>query len=285
MKNDKLNPAAIQHNITQKSQAIYRHAIKQPVSQIAPLVRKIGHNMDIARSKSIAHFAPHSAITPPKLPLKKKHFDVGPVRHPLLTKVDITRSNAKIIQPQLIANNSAKAIKEAAITEAFNKISDNQKAEKKHLKRNYKFINFFAIGIVLLLIIGYFIYISMPIISVNVASAQAGIKATYPEYCPDGYSLSGPVAYSDGQVTISFHANTGDKKFIIKQSRSSWDSSAVKNKVSQDSNGEFTTTEKGGLTIYTYGGNAAWVNGGILYNISGNALLSGDQIRRIATSL
>ena len=125
----------------------------------------------------------------------------------------------------------------------------------------------------------------MPSLSVRIASIQAGISATYPEYSPNGYSLNGPVQFSDNEVVINFRANTGNTKFVIKQSKSSWDSSAVKNKVSNDSKGEFITTEEKGLTIYTYNGNASWVNGGILYAITGDAPLSGDQIRRIATSL
>jgi hypothetical protein len=42
-----------------------------------------------------------------------------------------------------------------------------------------------------------------------------------------------------------------------------------------------------GKTIYLYnnGANAAWVNGGVLYQITGNANLSSDQIVSIADSL
>lgn len=61
--------------------------------------------------------------------------------------------------------------------------------------------------------------------------------------------------------------------------------SAVKAKAEQDASGEVTTTSERGLTIFTYKNNAIWVNGGILYSISGDASLSGDQIRQIATSL
>lgn len=40
-----------------------------------------------------------------------------------------------------------------------------------------------------------------------------------------------------------------------------------------------------GLTIYSSGKNAVWVNGGILYQITGSANLSNEQIQKIATSL
>lgn len=288
MKNDKIKPAAIQNHITQRSQKIYQQTIKQPVSQIAPMVRKIGHNMDIARSKSIAHFAPHptkpAAVAKPKP--TKRQFDIAPTKHPLVAKANKLHPTPKTMPIQPVSAPAAtKSAKEQVIAEAFSKITNQQKETNTKLKRKYKFINFFILGIVLLLVIGYFVFINIPAISVNIASAQAGINATYPKYSPDGYSLDGPVSYSDGVVTINFKANTGSKKFTITQSKSSWDSTAVKNKVNTDSKGSFSTTAENGLTIYTYGNNASWVNGGILYTITGDAPLSNSQIRHIATSL
>lgn len=276
MKNDKINTAGTQHSIAQKSQAIYHHTVQKPISQIKPLVRKIGHNMDIARSKSIAHFAPRPTGTTTQPLTVRKQFDVRSASHPL-TK--------KIVAVKPVVDNSAKAIKEAAIAEAFNKLSKDQKETQKKLKHRSRLINILIIILAALSIAGYFIYVNIPSISVNVASAQAGIKAVYPEYCPEGYSLSGPVTSSEGQVTINFHANSNNRQFSIVQKKSSWDSSAVRSKVNTDSKGEFITTEESGLTIYTYNGNAAWVNGGILYTITGDAQLSTDQIRHIAISL
>ena len=49
--------------------------------------------------------------------------------------------------------------------------------------------------------------------------------------------------------------------------------------------GKYATYNDAGLTIYTYGTDAAWVNGGVLYTVEGSANLSNEQIRRIATSL
>jgi len=259
-------------SIAQKSQTLYRHATGRPRS------------MDIARSKDVSHFAKKLASSP--LKVAQRTPDIKPVKHPLATKVEKKRSLSKnvAIKQQQPVHKSPKTIKDEAIAEALKKPA--VKPEKKNIfKRHPKIFNIFSVGAVLLLIAGYFTYTNMPSLSVRVASAQAGIKATYPEYKPDGYSLNGPVAYSDGEVTINFRANTGNSEFVIEQSKSSWDSSAVKNKVEKDSKGQFITTEERGLTVYTYGGNASWVNGGILYTISGDAPLSGDQIRRIAASL
>ena len=243
----KLTNSTVVHSLTQKSKILYH---------------KAGRSMDIARSKSISHFAPNLA--------------------PTMTK---PTSISAVQQRQPDIPKSAKVIKEEAIAAAFKKLSEEQTEKKSIFKRYSKFVNIFSVSIVLLAIAGYLVYFNMPSISVRIASAQAGINATYPEYHPDGYSLNGPVSYSDGEVAIKFHANAGESEFIIRQSKSSWDSTAVKNMVDKDSKGEFIATEEKGLTIYTYNGNAAWVNGGILYTITGNAPLSSDQIIHIASSL
>ena len=118
------------------------------------------------------------------------------------------------------------------------------------------------------------------------AAAQAGIDASYPSYQPDGYKLYGPVAFSDGEVRMKFTANTGSTGFALTQSRSGWDSGALlENYVKEKSNGDYTTSQEKGITVYSYQGSAAWVSGGILYTIDGDAPLSPHQIRKIATSV
>jgi len=273
------------HSITQKSQLLHRRPAERSAIHTRQSTRKTGHNMDIARNKNVTRFAKHPIPTPVKQKtIKHQSADIQPVKHPLATKVEKKRSLKNISSIKKPVAKSSKDIKNEAITAALSKTTPQPK--KKNIFKCYpKLFNILSLSIVLLIIVGYFTYVNIPSLSVRVASAQAGINATYPEYQPDGYSLNGPVTYSDGEVTINFNANTGDSKFIIKQSKSPWDSSAVKNKVNKDSKGQFITTEERGLTIYTYDNNAAWVNGGVLYNINGDAPLSGDQIRRIAISL
>lgn len=85
---------------------------------------------------------------------------------------------------------------------------------------------------------------------------------------------------------MKFAANAGPEQYTLSQTRSEWDSTAtLDNYVTPQAGKDYTTTTAGGLTIYRYADNAVWVNGGILYTISGNASLSNDQIQRIASSL
>jgi len=85
---------------------------------------------------------------------------------------------------------------------------------------------------------------------------------------------------------MKFASNSGPQNFTVTQSKTSWDSSAVlDNYIKEKAGDNYITYDEHGLTIYTYGSNAAWVNGGVLYTITGDAPLSGDQIRHIATSM
>jgi len=270
MKNEKLAKPASTNNANLNT--------KRPEIITKSSMRKPGQTMDVARSKNIRHFTP---IFKPASRSSQHVPDINHIRHPLAARTDqIRRSLTKAIVPP----RSLKEIKDEAINEALQKPSPDQ-PKIGFFKRNHKFINIFSISLAVLIITGCIVYFNIPAISVRVASMQSGINATFPKYCPDGYRVNGPVSFKNGEVTINFKANANDAKFAIKQVKSTWDSSAVRNKVTKDSNGEFITTEEKGLTIFTYNGNAAWVNGGILYTIIGNAPLSGDQIRRIATSL
>jgi hypothetical protein len=85
---------------------------------------------------------------------------------------------------------------------------------------------------------------------------------------------------------MRFAMNGSDRSFNLDQTKSGWDSSAVyENFVKPKVGDDYTTTRSNGITIYTYDNNAAWVNNGILYTVSGDAPLSPEQIQRIASSM
>jgi hypothetical protein len=266
------------HQTAQKSQTLNRRIVKKAVAQtpIRPQVQK---------SAAITKFAPHPSGVQPS-PAK---MDIKPTPHPIVAKAHQQQTQAK--QQQQVAATAApkpsKVIKQEAIQQAIAQAPDRQTAEKQQpKKKRSKFFSLASAGLALLLLGGYFTYLNMPSLSVRVAAAQAGVDASFPGYHPDGYSLNGPVAFSDGEVSLKFAANGGTHDFTITQSKSSWDSSAVfENYVKEKAGENYITYSERGLTIYTFGGNAAWASDGILYTINGDAPLSGDQIRRMATSL
>jgi hypothetical protein len=55
--------------------------------------------------------------------------------------------------------------------------------------------------------------------------------------------------------------------------------------VTKEAKKNYRTETANGLTIYTFGDKAAWVNGGVLHTIDSNTPLSNDQISRIASSM
>jgi hypothetical protein len=189
-----------------------------------------------------------------------------------------------------MAPKPSQVIKQEAIAEALDKAphhsSNKHTKEVRQPRRFQRVAGIGSISLALLLLGGYFTYLNMPSLSVRVAAAQAGVNATYPDYRPDGYSLSGAVAYTDGEVNMKFASNSGPQNFTLNQKKSSWDSSAVlDNYVKQKAGENYITYNERGLTIYTYGSDAAWINNGVLYTINGDAPLSSDQIRHIATSM
>ncbi len=283
-------PSGSVHSTLQRSKTLIRRATKKPAGkQSAALARpKPGRHMDFARSPKVSHFAPHPK---PKEAAPKEVSDAPVRQHPTVTKaLTNTPKRAPKTPPAKPATKpvTAKQVKEEAITKALKA----PKAAPKKAKQSF-WTNKWTrrIGIVAGLFIliggtGYLIYQFVPSVSVSFAAAQADIDASYPEYTPDGFSLKQPVTYSDGQVHLTFASNSNDTTYTITQKRSTWDSTAVLDNIVKTAAGDdYTTTRERGLTIYTYDTNAAWVNSGILYTIDSNAALSGDQVRRIATSL
>lgn len=272
------------HSQTQRSQTLIRRVTKKP----APAAKRptTGRHMDMARSSKISKFAPDPIMKPAEKPQPKAAAkpDKAPQVHPVAARAVAKVQAAKAPAPK---PQTAKDVKDAAIAKALATPKAKPAKEKKPTNKwRRRGIIIGSIVLVLGLVL-YSIYHFIPSVSVSIASAQAGVNASYPEYVPDGYSLSHPVTYTDGEVTLKFKSNSNDNSYTISQTRSSWDSSAVlDNVVRPDAGDNYITTKERGLTVYSYGNNAAWVNGGILYVISSSsAPLSGEQIRHIATSL
>lgn len=247
---------------------------------------------DIRRSSNIAHFAKAKATTTTKPPVKRPATPETPDIAPTANQLEQTarQRQAIIKQQQTRSVLPSQVIKQQAIQEATDKmLTRQQRKEVKPAKNTSLWRRLVSVGstaIAVLLLGAYFTYINMPALSTRIAASQAGINASYPNYQPSGYSLNGPVAYQQGSVIMKFAANGSNENFTLAQTRSEWDSSAVlENYIKPKSREKYTTTAANGLTIYSYGTHAAWVNAGILYTVDGNAELAPEQIQKIAASL
>lgn len=290
------------HRSLQKSRTLNRKYVKRDEPKAAkparpsapapaaPVIstthRKVTAPQAVTPAKGVSRFAAAAAAAParPKTPAKVIS-DIGPAPHALT--VNASRKLAKA--PVKTVVKPSQVLKQEAIAKAMAQTPpkrDRQVAAQPHRPRIKRFAGIASASLAILLLGGYFTYLSMPSLSTRVAAAQAGIAASYPSYQPTGYALSGPVAYQQGRVTMTFAANAGPAAYTLDQTKSGWDSSAVLDSYIKPRAGDdYQTTTTNGLTIYTYGTNAAWVNRGIFYMISGDAPLSDDQIQRIATSL
>lgn len=269
------------HQAQQRSAALNRRFVKKVATakKPAPTAVSMDVRRPVSRSPHISKFArdPQVRAHKPATP-----SDIAPVHHPVVAKAHAVTAAAHAAKKPA-AQPTSRDVKHAELGKALANAGMVSKQSKQPRRRA---LHVAAASLGLLLITGYFTYLNMPNLSVRVAAAQAGIDASYPEYRPVGYRLDGPVAYQSGEVSMKFASNSAPIAFSLSQSKSSWDSAALLEKyVSPRSKGNYATYSDAGLTIYTYGTDAAWVNGGILYTVEGNALLSNEQIRRLATSM
>lgn len=274
------------HQVIQKSRTLNRKIVKKSVNGISTH-KTPSYRQDIARPAAVTKFAPHPSGIKTEMSTTTP-VDAPHSAHPIAAKAQQKMQQTKLTASIQKAPKPAQVIKQEAVAESLAK-APSHSAKHEQIKPTRRFPRIMSVttaSFALLLLAGYFTYINMPSLSVRVAAAQAGVNASYPSYHPDGYSLNGPVAYSQGQVNMKFASTTGPQSFTVGQSRSNWDSSALlDNYIKQRAGDNYITYDEHGLTIYTYGSNAAWVNGGILYTITGDAPLSSDQIRHIATSM
>lgn len=299
-------PAQAIHQTTQKSQTLYRKALKKPTpvqhaAQAQPVRSDVATPAHHAapkpaevkaavheRSPLISKFGAHQqhvqiAQKPVEQPKKVDHIAPA-TTHPAVAKA--LQQHAPQPQKQL----SGSDLKEQLIKERLAEVSDKprNRDHKKAgwLSRQPRLVTVLSSTLALLILGGYLTYITLPSISLRVAASRAGVNANMPEYKPDGYSLDGPITYSPGEVVISYKSNSdNDAGYKLVQKATNWDSQAVLDNYVAKLTDNYLTFQERGVTVYTFGSKAAWVNGGLLYTIEGNAALSSEQILRVATSI
>lgn len=290
--------AATVHARVQHSQTLSRRYVGNPAKPtIHPKKRPTEVKVSTASSKGavspsehkIAKFAHHAQ--PQKHQSHRAMIsDIGPTAHPMTIKVQAKQAGARTTTGTPHTTKPSSVIKNEAIAHASRhmepKTRKKQVRASKPSSARTRRLSLASAALAFMIFSGYLTYLYMPNLTTRVAAAQAGIDAEYPSYQPSGYRLSGPVAYQPGEVSMKFAANAGPASYTLTQRRSAWDSTAVLDRyVEPNAKNNYSATRVNGLTVYTYDTNAAWVNDGIFYTISGNAPLSSDQVQRIATSL
>lgn len=279
------------HQKPQKSQTLYRAALQKPEAAKAHKPAKPIHH----RSPVISRYGPgfDQSTAPSQAPAQQS--TEAPTVHPAVAKAlanlnqNRTQAQAQQQPQQALQARSSKELKEALIKERLAEVETVEQQQKKDrrslFKRQPKLTTILSTSLAILLLGGYLTFINLPNISMRVAATRAGIAASFPSYKPDGYSFQGPITYAPGEVSINFKSNTNSSTFTLKQKTSNWDSQAVLDNYVTKQTENYLTYQEQGLTIYSFDNKAAWVNGGLLYSLEGNAQLSSEQVLRLATSL
>ena len=267
------------HRQTQRSQTLRRDLTTHPANAQHSQVHHKPAPGSIARSAQISRFAPH--------PQPLTHQPAQPT----------ATAHAPAHKPAAAQHHAAQALssrelKEKLISQRLAAIQDTPAHHQQHKAPRKGFFasaprvsSVLAGCFAIVLIGGYLTYVNMPNLSMRVAAAHAGVDATFPDYRPDGYRFNGPIAYNNGEVSLKFTSNTNSSGYTINQQNSSWDSQAVLDNYVTKHAKDYLTYSEQGLTIYTFDGQAAWVNGGVFYTIEGDAPLSSDQVLRIVGSM
>lgn len=121
-------------------------------------------------------------------------------------------------------------------------------------------------------------------INVKIASLRSGLSASVPGFVPGGWGKAQSLKSGDGNV--SYELEKDGKTLKVEQQKSDWDSQAVLEQYVLKHATDYLALQSQGLTIYVFGNNqAAWVNQGTLYTLSGDHGIDQDDIIRMATSL
>jgi len=267
------------HSVTLHRQGVSAPTIKQGTRTVAEPQNKVVPKLDSARTERAARIS----------------------KSPIISRFNRMTSGRDIIKP----STQSASIKQPTLTGHLTQThgtASHEKAKQQLVKKaiagaslqqptyrrgkGTRFMGYGSAALVAIVLAGYVAYLNVPSISLKVAASRAGFAANMPR-TPSGYGLSGPIAYSPGQVTINFKANTDERRFSIHQQPTNWDSVALLENYVTKQDQSYSTYQDRGLTIYLYGaGSAAWVNGGKFYNIDGSkSQLDTAQLLDIATSM
>lgn len=265
----------------QKSTTLKRSVLKKPTATRKTNATNVHRN--VQRSHRITKFAPTASTAQPE----------KTVDHTLQQQAVVThRAHQEHLKQQAIAQQpiSSRAVKEHLLQKNIeHAASAPQMHPKKHSRPRFKhsrLTSLTMLGVSLFIIGGYLTYTNIPNLSIQVASMNAGINADLPKYQPNGFRINGPIAYTQGEVSVKYKQAGGGDAFTLTQRSSDWDpQAALDNYVVPESNDDYEIHSAQGLTVYTYDKKAVWVNGGILHIIEGTAKLSSQQIEHIAASM
>lgn len=251
-----------------------------PVSELTPQLKKAAHIVDDKRL-SRARQTDRSTYVRRFSTLQQNY----PVSHPRAAAVAAPRATVQVAAPAPIASEKPQNSKAADLFEAAIANAHSHEQPKVKAKRNtrQKFVGITAGVAAFLVLSGFIAYTNMSNIEVKLASVRVGFSVQLPNYAPTGYALTGGVQAKSSVATATYRS--GDSSYTLRQQTSDWDSQTLYDNVVAISSEQHEKLSASGQTIYVYGHNAAWVNGGVLYSIKTDGNISSQEILSIASSI
>lgn len=273
--------------------------VKLPTASIDPKRAERAHLA--SKTASVQHFN-KSASAPSRPPAARaatpnpktgRTFDIAPPprRQPLHERPSLAATAAPASIASLPPKSQFSGLLERHEKTTQHRYLESPKAKSRRLAKlkpgHKRAVSFGAVGLSLVLLAGFFVFQYKTNIELQLADAKAGIHATLPGYKPSGYAVS-KFSYQAGLVAINYHSSDDGHHFQLLQKASGYADQSSLSSLVADNAGSYQKLEAGGQTIYASSDNsnasAAWLNGGILYLLKGNASLSNDQIQKIVTS-
>lgn len=305
-------PAKARHSVAQhvkahlpeRSKTLMRHVTKKPEFSLKPAIKPQAPAEMMARPKSTLMHKPSAYGVDP---LRKQraalsarhqavlHFNphhktsmlhaVSP-QIPVIAVQPEPASGGRVLHAEETPNGNPVHKRHGhPFDAAINRATSHEQPMHKHrISSKRRLTNSLAIIGVFLVIGGFVGFLNLPQLELKMASIHAGFGASMPDYTPTGYALENGVQRTGGTISLNFRS--GSSRYTITQQSSNWNSQTLLDNTLA-LNGSHQTVQKNGQTIYIYGktNNAAWVDGGVRYDITGNAQLSKDDIASIATSM
>lgn len=278
------------------------HAKKTPVKAAYPLAKTTPGAAAITPKKSVTNIdssrlhrakqtskshrvSRFGSIAKPSITTHVKPVAIKPAPAHTAQNLVKPRPSTKATAANLTPAAKKTAMLEQALANAKSHEQPVYKPAKTRRFKHQRLMSSLAGLTAVLLVVGFVAYLNKASVELQVASVRAGFQASLPNYAPTGYQRQAAQA-SDGKVAISFLSPNQKESFTLTQEASSWDSQTLFDSIVAQDNATYQTVQSHGRTIYIYGDDkAAWVDGGILYKVAGNAKLNSDQIISLATSM
>lgn len=193
---------------------------------------------------------------------------------------------AAAVRPTAAPSKPHPDIFEAALRAATSHEQPAVKRRRGKLRRvHHRPLSIAAAVLAMLLIGGFIAYQNQANIHMYMAAAKAGFPATLPAWKPSGFAAR-EFHYSPGSVTVGFNDGASKRHFSLSEKPSTMNTGALLNTVVAARTDDYQTYQSAGLTVYIYGNNnAAWVNGGVEYQLTSDGSLSTDQLLHLASTV